>query len=66
MTYSNEKEEQTNKFGRLDIVGSDNVKMANNMIYESVYSTTFWSRLSIQSTQSKFKLIRLMMVEKAK
>ncbi len=40
------------------MVDGDNVEMADKVIYESVYSTTFLSRSEIQLTKSEFKLIR--------
>ncbi len=58
MTYSDKQERPAKKLGRMDAVGSDDVEIADKVVYESVHSTTFRSRSGIQSTQSRFKLIR--------
>ncbi len=43
---------------KMDAVSGDDAEMADEVVYESVRSTTSWSRSEIQSTQSRFKLIR--------
>ncbi len=58
VTYSDRKEEPTNKVGKIDVIGSDNAKMADKVVYKSMCSTTSQSRSRIQLTQSGFKLIR--------
>lgn len=47
MTYSNRKEKQTNKVGKMDIISGDNVKKVAKIIYKSVHSTTFQLRSKI-------------------
>ncbi len=42
----------------MDVVGGDDAEMADKVVHESVRSTTSRSRSGIQSTQSRFKLIR--------
>ncbi len=58
MTYSDKEEKLANKVGKMDAVNVDNAEMVDKMIHESVRSTTFQSRLEIQSNQSGFKVIR--------
>ena len=58
MTYSDREKRSTNKVGKMDMVGDDNAKIANKVIYKSVCNTTSQSRSGIQLTQSGFKLIR--------
>ena len=55
VTYFDREEGPINKVERIDAVGDNNAGMADKVVHESVCSTTFWSRLGIQSTQSKFK-----------
>ncbi len=43
---------------RMDMVGGNDAEMADEVVYESVRSTTSRSKLGIQLTQSGFKLIR--------
>ncbi len=43
---------------RMDTIGGDNAEMADEVVYESVRSTTSRSRSGNQSTQSGIKLIR--------
>ncbi len=50
MTYSNRKEEPTNKVGRMDVFGGDDAEMADELVHKSVHSTTSRSRSGIQST----------------
>ncbi len=42
----------------MDAVGGNNTEMADEVVHESVRSTTSRSRSGIQSTQSGFKLIK--------
>ncbi len=56
--YSAKEERPANKVRRIDAIGDDNVEMANKVIHESIRSITSQSRPGIQSTQSRFKLIR--------
>ena len=58
MTYSDREKRLINKIRRIDAVSDDDAEMADKLVYESVYSTTFRSRSEIQSTQNRFKLIR--------
>ncbi len=58
MTDSDRKRRSTNKVGKIDAVGSDNAKMADKVIHESMRSNTSWSRSEIQLIQSRFKSIR--------
>ncbi len=41
----------------MDTIGGDNTNIADKVVYESMRSTTSWSRSRIQSTKSEFKLI---------
>ncbi len=43
---------------KMNAVGGHNAEMADNVVHESVRSITTLSRSGIQSTQSRFKLIR--------
>ncbi len=51
-------EQMLGQIQRMDAVGGDNAEMADEMVHESVRSTTSRSSSGIQSTQSGFKLIR--------
>ncbi len=57
-TYYDRKEELKNKVGGIDMVGSDNTKMVDKVVYKSVHNITSRSRSGIQLTQSRFKLMR--------
>ncbi len=59
VTYFDKEKGPLNRVRRKDIVGDDNVEMADKMVYKSMRSTTSYSRLEIPLSQSKFKLIRL-------
>ncbi len=56
--YFDREESLTNKVRRIDMVGGDNVEIADKIVYESMRSTFFKSRLGIKSTQNRFQLIR--------
>ncbi len=43
---------------KIDAVGGDDAEMVDEVVHESVHSTTSRSRSGIQSTQSGFKMIR--------
>ena len=52
MTCFDKEERPTNKIGKRDAVGSNNAKMTDKVVHESMCSTTSQSRSRIQSTQS--------------
>lgn len=58
MTYFNTKEKLINKVGKIDVIGGDNAKIADKVIYKSIYNIISWSRSGIQSIHSEFKLIK--------
>ncbi len=58
VTYSDKEEGPANKVGKMDVIGGDDTKMANEVVHKNVCSTTSRSRSRIQSTQSGFKLIK--------
>lgn len=43
MTYFDREKKLANKVEKMDIIGDNNAKMADKMVYESVYSITSWS-----------------------
>ncbi len=51
-------EQMLGQIQEIDAVGDDNAEMADELVHESVRSTTSQSRSEIQSIQSEFKLIR--------
>ncbi len=51
-------EQMLGQIQKMDAVGGDNAEMADEVVHESVRSTTSRSKSGIQSTQSGFKLIR--------
>lgn len=58
VTYSNREKRPINKVKRKDIIGSNNIEIADKIVYENVYSTTFRSRSRIESTEREFKFVR--------
>ncbi len=56
--YSDREEKPTNKFGKIDMFGGDNMKMADKVVYENMRNTTSQSRLEIQLIENRFQLIR--------
>ena len=50
MIYSDINKGQTNKIGRINVVGDDDMEMADKVVYENMHSTTSRSRSRIQST----------------
>ncbi len=48
-------EQMLGQIQRMDAVGGDDAEMADEVVHESVCSTTSRSRSRIQSTQSEFK-----------
>lgn len=41
VNYSNKKDKLINKFGKMNVVSSDNAEMADKVVYKSMYNTTF-------------------------
>ena len=47
VTYFDRDEKPTNKIRKIDVIDGDNAKMANEVVYESVYNNTSQSKLRI-------------------